>query len=584
MTTQNIIAKAQAFATAALAHRPGDLTKRLVAAMFAGERMDSSDEVRGLSIMLKGLHGTGKTSIVNLFAGLMGLSMSDGWLVNGTQGTTEASVTAEWDLGKLTSGQRVALAARVMNAYDTKDGHGFALINELGRMNQFTQDAFFGPFSEGDITIGSSYVKRITPGVLFATSNEAEFDMAFMDRFSLCFFPQAARGEEGKAAILKRTNPTTAARKVEQVMTTDDLKAIRQHVTANIEVTAEAAATAYYFVRSTQICPELTIGQKGALPKDKGVLAAGCFPSKCAECGYLKNAKGRAACHMSQALSMRAALSAVAYAQAVAFMDGRDKVTDDDIKKAMPFVVAHRAQYTEQHKTGDMEQQATAFVNAMHTAAGDAIGISVNATRYTAADIAKIEAEGSPLVLEAMEGSREAIMEGSKKLRASLGRMDSAQLQQARKSVGADDQKLVDDMLSARAVVGFDLDDRDSISDFFFTSSLVNRDGQPYFSPDELGGLENDGHTKSAMFGVEAVLSGNRLVMKFSEPQGNGSIEADAFRARAISTLADYGKISDPYDAKLQEKLESAGVMEEISKPAKKAPAAKAASEQPSLI
>lgn len=576
MNVQEIKEKATAFLNAALTHRPGDMTKRLVTAMFAGERMDGSEDVRGLSVLMQGLPGTGKTSIVNLFAGLMGLNMSDGWLVNGTQGTTEA-VAAEWDLAKLTKGERVALASRLMNAYDCETGYGFALINELGRMNPYTQEALFGPFSEGDLTIGSSYIRKITPGVLFATSNDAQFDEAFMDRFSLCFFPQAARGEEGKAAILKRFTADAAPRKVTQVMTPADLIEIRKHVVNNVEVTAEAAATAYYFVRATQICPELTLGQKGALPKDKGVLAEGCFPAKCAECNYLKNAKSRAACQMSRSLSMRAALSAISYAQATAFLDGRDKVTGNDVKAAMPFVVAHRARYTEQHKTGDMEQQAKEFVAAMHAAAADAISISSNPSKFTAADISKAENEGSPLVLEALVGAKDAIIEGTKKLRASLGRMDSAQLQQVRKSLSEDDGKLIETMLANRATVAIDLEDaREALGDFFFSSALVNRDGQAIFSPEELELLENEGYARSELLGIEAWLTGNKLFLKFPEPNGNGSIEADGFRMRAEKTLSGYGTVAPAYDATITAVLEKAGVMEEVSRPTKKAASAKA--------
>jgi MoxR-like ATPase len=201
-----------------------------------------------------------------------------------------------------------------VNIYDQKDGTfkfvpgpiftNILLVDEINRATPRTQSALLEAMEEGQVTSDGN--TRALPPLFFviATQNPIEHHGTFplpeaqLDRFMISMslgYPQADMESE----IIKKSIQEGGFR-VESILTTEDVLAARQGV-KKIFVHDALVNYIVQVVQATRKHPSILLGVS---PRGSGLL--------------------------------------VRAAQALAFIDGRDFVTPDDIKVLAPSVFGHR--------------------------------------------------------------------------------------------------------------------------------------------------------------------------------------------------------------------------------------------------
>lgn len=201
-----------------------------------------------------------------------------------------------------------------VNVYDQKEGvfkfvpgpifTNILLVDEINRATPRTQSSLLEAMEEGQVTTDGS--TRALPPLFFviATQNPIEHHGTFplpeaqLDRFMICMslgYPQA----DMEGEIIKKSI-TDGGFNVDSILSTDDVLAARQ---AARKIFVHDALVNYIvqIVQATRKNPSILLGVS---PRGSGLL--------------------------------------VRAAQALAFIDGRDFVTPDDIKVLAPSVFGHR--------------------------------------------------------------------------------------------------------------------------------------------------------------------------------------------------------------------------------------------------
>jgi MoxR-like ATPase len=179
------------------------------------------------------------------------------------------------------------------------------LTDEINRATPRTQAALLEVMEEQQVTIDG--VSRLVPEPFFviATQNPVEYQGTFplpeaqMDRFALSFslgYPT----ESEELLMLQRLQGGTPLQKVMPCLSVDEVKALRQRCS---EVRVEPILQHYMLslVRSTRHDEDILLG-----------------------------------------VSPRGTVALQRAAQALAFLEGRDYATPDDVKLLAPHVLAHR--------------------------------------------------------------------------------------------------------------------------------------------------------------------------------------------------------------------------------------------------
>ena len=179
------------------------------------------------------------------------------------------------------------------------------LADEINRATPRTQSALLEVMEEHQVTTDG--VSRPVPEPFFvvATQNPVEYQGTFplpeaqMDRFALSFslgYPTEAE----ELSMLQRLGGGSISRAIQPCITIEEVVALRQQCA---QVTLEASLQQYILdlVRATRSHREITLGA-----------------------------------------SPRGSVAFYRAAQALAYLEGRDYATPDDIKKLAPHVLAHR--------------------------------------------------------------------------------------------------------------------------------------------------------------------------------------------------------------------------------------------------
>lgn len=511
----------------------------------------------GATTLLYGNRGSGKSSLVEALSRALGMDeIESNYRVNGSMGMTTGQVTAEYDISKLATGKKIVEVAKFVDAAEN-----VALFDEVDKANPYVLHDLLTLLAEGIVKLGT-YTRKVQLGAFYLTMNPVgagtfshDLPEPLKDRIDWRLIVPEPEGEDMSDVLLakhSRGDIKSTRTPVPVVGTPEDLKKHRKAIWDGITLSDEAVKTAAYLVRSTQICPEIG--------KAKAFLAVNTFPMVCGECKARKDGGGRMACHLSQGLSMRTADSALLLARGVAAVEGRSEVTGKDVMRVFPYVVAHRANFTEQPKNGDMQQHISQYVAQLHTAASDAIAISCNPGNYTTADIERVKKQGSPLVLEALKRAESAIAAGSEKAKKAMGRMNAGQLQREKKRLSTADAEMVDIMLANRKMVKLQGIDTEWISDPFAVEALSTPEGNPFFDENEWDNLIGGETTLGSITNITGVMHKGDLTLRFED-----AVQADLFRQKLVADYAETFAVAPAYNEELEAKLIAGGFLEKAA-------------------
>lgn len=510
----------------------------------------------GATTLLKGNRGSGKSSLVEALSRALGMDeIESNYRVNGSMGMTTGQVTAEYDISKLATGKKVVEVSKFVDAAEN-----IALFDEVDKANPYVLHDLLTLLAEGIVKLGT-YTRKVQLGAFYLTMNPVgagtfshDLPEPLRDRIDWCLTIPEPKGEEMADVLVakhSRGNIKSTRAPIPVVGTLEDLKMHRKAIWDGITLSDEAVKTAAYLVRSTQICQ---------ICQSKASLAANAFPMVCGECKARKDSGGRMACYLSQGLSMRTADSALLLARGIAAVEWRHEVTGKDVMRVFPYVVAHRANFTEIPKNGDMDKHVSQYVAQLYTAASDAIAISCNPSNYATADIERIKKQGSPLVLEALERVESAIAASSEKTRKTLGRMNAGQLQREKKHLSTADAEMVDIMLANRKIVKLQGVDTEWISDPFAVEALSTPEGNPFFDENEWDNLIGGETTLGSITNITGVMHKGDLTLRFGD-----AVQADLFRQKLVADYAEVFVVAPVYNEELEIKLIAGGFLEKAA-------------------
>lgn len=519
-----------------------------------------------LYILLKGGTGTGKSTISKAIAEFFGNSAIDltadaagdlvveggnGYRVQGTIGTQSASFLGGLDVAKMTQGLRQVVFRKFLT-------FPIRFVDEAGRFNPYVWADLAQVLAEQEVTIEGVTMRLPRRGVFLFTMNPpSPRDPANIDLPPFAYsridmkLSLPAPSVSGNRKIIKRqgVNHNPMPKKY----TTDDLHSIWDEVkTIELDLSAEIALAA--MVRATSYC------EKGGPSCDKNqVIESRSFPAACANCDH---AKGSMVCSQSTPLDSRVIDSCIGLAQALCYIDGRDIVTENDIKIAMPAVAEHRL-FFPNAQVINFETHTREFVNKMYSAASTCIEIAKNPAKVTKKRLEEIRAQKNPLVNEIIDDFEAEIREAGNVVRAKLASMTTRELKAAKEHLESADAKLVDQMVALRHSVTFQI--QGDMDDPFTRALFCSPEGEPFISDDDSwDDLMADGMATRTMEGVRITCEfGGIFSVDFSAPD-----EADVFRTTLANTDVT---LKDPYGPILKE-LTKAGI---VSKPSASAPTTK---------
>lgn len=204
------------------------------------------------------------------------------------------------------------------SAFEFKHGPIFAnvvLADEINRTTPKTQSALLEAMAEGHVTVEQSTYHLPRPFIVLATQNPIEHHGTYplpesqLDRFLMRVrmgYPDA----EDEKAILRQQTLNSPVENVRPVMHSEDILALQREVR---EVTVDESLVDYLIriVRATRETEILSLG-----------------------------------------VSPRGSLALYHASQALAFVEGRDYVIPDDIKRLVTSVFAHRIVVNSRYSTG----------------------------------------------------------------------------------------------------------------------------------------------------------------------------------------------------------------------------------------
>ncbi len=202
--------------------------------------------------------------------------------------------------------------------FEFKSGAIFAnviLADEINRTTPKTQSALLEAMAEGQVTVEQSTYQLPQPFIVLATQNPVEHHGTYplpesqLDRF-LMRLRMGYPDPEDEKIILRQQALNSPLDRIAPVMHSDDVLALQREVR---EVTVDEALTDYLvrIVRATRDAEMLDLG-----------------------------------------VSPRGSLALYRAAQALAFVEGRDYVVPDDIKRLVIPVFAHRIVVNSRYSTG----------------------------------------------------------------------------------------------------------------------------------------------------------------------------------------------------------------------------------------
>ncbi len=260
----------------------GEISKLLLTAMLAGGH-----------VLLEGVPGVGKTTLANMLAKSVGGRFAR---IQFTPDTMPSDITG------------TSVYNYEKHAFEYVAGvlmNHIILADEINRTSPKTQAALLEAMEEGCVTVdGKTYVLP-HPFMVVATQNpimqrgtyylpESQLDR-FMMKLNVGYPPA-----EEEMQIVKNMLAESTAGKIELVISCEELEQLKEQV-QKVLIKENLIAYATECVRSTR-------------EHDKVLLGA----------------------------SPRALLAWVKAAKAYAFVEGRNFVTPDDLKKLAPVVLAHR--------------------------------------------------------------------------------------------------------------------------------------------------------------------------------------------------------------------------------------------------
>jgi MoxR-like ATPase len=207
--------------------------------------------------------------------------------------------------------------------FEFKSGPIFAnvvLADEINRTTPKTQSALLEAMAEGHITVEQETYHLPRPFIVLATQNPIEHHGTYplpesqLDRFMMRLrmgYPEAADEKQ----ILRRQSLNSAVDHITPVMHSDDVLALQQEVR---EVGVDESLVDYliHIVRATRDAEILDLG-----------------------------------------VSPRGTLALYHAAQALAFINGRDYIIPDDIKRLVVPVFAHRIVVNSRYSTGQRRSE-----------------------------------------------------------------------------------------------------------------------------------------------------------------------------------------------------------------------------------
>ncbi|MEG4278492.1 MoxR family ATPase [Microcoleus sp. MON1_C1] len=179
------------------------------------------------------------------------------------------------------------------------------LADEINRATPRTQSALLEVMEEKQVTVDGVSRKVPTPFFVIATQNPIEYQGTFplpeaqMDRFTLSLtlgYPAALE----ELQMLERLSDTFAVEDLQPCISLEEVQELRR-LCAAVKVEGSLKQYIVDLVRSTREDEEITLG-----------------------------------------VSPRGAVALHRASQALAFMEGRDFATDDDVKYVAPHVLSHR--------------------------------------------------------------------------------------------------------------------------------------------------------------------------------------------------------------------------------------------------
>jgi MoxR-like ATPase len=207
--------------------------------------------------------------------------------------------------------------------FEFKSGPIFAnvvLADEINRTTPKTQSALLEAMAEGHITVEQETYHLPRPFIVLATQNPIEHHGTYplpesqLDRFMMRLrmgYPEAADEKE----ILRRQSLNSAVDHITPVMHSDDVLAL-QHEVREVGVDESLVDYLIHIVRATRDAEILDLG-----------------------------------------VSPRGTLALYHAAQALAFINGRDYIIPDDIKRLVVPVFAHRIVVNSRYSTGQRRSE-----------------------------------------------------------------------------------------------------------------------------------------------------------------------------------------------------------------------------------
>ena len=268
-----------------------------------GERFVGKAEVTELAlccflagghILLEDVPGVGKTTLARSFASLMGLSFGR---IQFTPDTMPSDVTG-LSVYNMKTGEFEHREGAVMKH--------LILADELNRTSPKTQAALLEAMAEAQVTVDGKSYPLPQPFMVIATQNPMGFTGTFplpeaqMDRFMMRLsIGYPSDKEELQIANMHLTGQTQI-KETQALLSPEEAMQLREKV-QSVEFRENVLSYAQNIVKATRTSEEFSLG-----------------------------ASPRALVHLTQA------------ARAKAFLEGREYVTPDDIKKTAIPVLAHR--------------------------------------------------------------------------------------------------------------------------------------------------------------------------------------------------------------------------------------------------
>ena len=252
-------------------------------------------------ILLEGVPGVAKTTIIKAFAKALGLQFNR---IQFTPDLLPADV-----VGTLVYNQKT-------NEFETKKGPIFAnlvLADEINRAPAKVQSALLEAMQEQQVTIGSNTFLLDHPFLVFATQNPIEQEGTYR-------LPEA---QVDRFMFKLNVHYPTKAEERELVRRTLDISSLKQIITAaDIHKAQQLVQEVFVDEKIVEYIVNIVFATRDAHPELKPYI----------ECG----------------VSPRATLALFHAAKAHAFLKRRHFVTPDDVKAIAPSVLRHRIMLTYQ--------------------------------------------------------------------------------------------------------------------------------------------------------------------------------------------------------------------------------------------